>query len=120
LVGALLCEGRVRTWLDWRKDALELPKQIEEPPTAIDYGELVGLIDDHADAIERYQEQGRDFKKYEETLNRLAELPPSGTRSFLGARAAVLQKFGARPSGKDRSVVATTGDCRCLGCRQTQ
>jgi hypothetical protein len=90
-----LCQSWQRQkWLDWRKEALELSKEVGAASTRIDYGEVIHLIDDHAEAIERYQQERRNFKEYEKTLKSLAKLAPSGTRSFPGSRAAVLQKFG--------------------------
>jgi hypothetical protein len=86
-------------WLDWRKEALELPRKAGAGSTRIDYGEVIHLIDDHAEAIDRYQQQRRNFKEYEKTLKGLAKHAPSGTRSFPGSRAAVLQKFRGRRSG---------------------
>ncbi|MDP2411506.1 MAG: helix-turn-helix domain-containing protein [Pseudolabrys sp.] len=90
---------RRQGWENWKSGAARLPYIGGEASTRIDYGGVVALIDRYAEGIEGYLQERGAFREYERTLSALADLAPTGARSFAGARAYVLQKFGQRPDG---------------------
>ena len=97
---------RQREWLDWKEKAARLPEIVDKASTTIDFGGVIALIDRYAEAIEKYQAEVKkgEFREYERTLYRLTELAPTGTRSFRGSCAAILQKFGRRPDSGGGAV----------------
>jgi Helix-turn-helix domain of transposase family ISL3 len=109
-----LCNSwREEGWRIWKEEAARLPGSVNESAGRIDFRAVISLIDRYAEAIAGYQDRRikGEFLAYERTLAALAARAPSRTRSFTGARAAILQEFGRRPdSGKGAVVGAARGD----------
>lgn len=93
-------------WTEWRDQANALAGIDRGGLPAIEYAGVVGLFARYAEGLATYQGERKEWRACERTLAALAELAPIGTRSFAGARAAVLQKFGARAASEAKGAPA--------------